>query len=385
MKKWPGAFSCEHVAAFNATCGILCEWVNRVMYEGTGRSWLHPDAGLIEAVQPKHMSELASFVRPPVMVAAVVGNVHLVLGEDPSWAKAKQQLRKPTEFIERLRYLNQDSVDQDKLDALQYSFDHCPESFDPDGVAHVNKTTGILCAWVNDVAKRAGWERPPVMQKGIDFLRRSRQKYVAGQKLEEEEVLRKKRNMRQNMLNEGCRPVDLNSPGASPTPSRIGGLSSPRTTNDRRTGPEPIVNRPKWGFRAEEGKKEKRLPTTTARNSSPTGSLRTPGRSASAAPAAGSRPASGRHAGGMTAMEKAGRTEAASREGTRSGSPSGASGSESPPSSPRSLSPGGPGKNQQQAPPERGQRPPSPGRSRPQESFGASGPPRKLPQKQAAA
>eukprot|EP00928_Gymnodinium_smaydae_P010489 TRINITY_DN13961_c1_g4_i2.p1 TRINITY_DN13961_c1_g4~~TRINITY_DN13961_c1_g4_i2.p1 ORF type:complete len:1619 (-),score=369.43 TRINITY_DN13961_c1_g4_i2:128-4984(-) len=162
MRKSPGAFSPEHVSAIDATCGKLASWVNGACYAASSRSWLHPDAVLLDDVEPRHIAEICSFARPPVLVGAVLAHVHLLLGLDTRWTTVQQSTRKAREFIEQLLYFQQEQVTEETLKVLHLVFRSFPEAFAPDEVASVNWTCGVLCTWVNAICRRAGVKMPEV-------------------------------------------------------------------------------------------------------------------------------------------------------------------------------------------------------------------------------
>jgi len=246
----------EHVASLHDVCGILCEWLLRVCYDATARSYLHEEAWILDKLCLKSLAELRSFTRPPLLVEVVLGNVQTILGLDPSWPGVRQSLQRGREYMERMRYFQQERLTADMLRTLHRSFRVCPDAFEPELVAEANKTCSQLCRWVNGVCQRAGVQRPQGFGRisaQADFLKRSRLRYVERHKVEQQEMqaqaqkfdLMHREGWRETQEPRSLSPSGGRSPTSDSSPRRglmsRGQRSPPTTSSFSRELPKQVL------------------------------------------------------------------------------------------------------------------------------------------------
>lgn len=156
LKKCPAAFSPDVVATISSACACLCRWVNVMCWRAGEQSWFHADVELLKDIDKETISCLASFARPPPMVAEVMGNVHFLLGLDDQWQQIQTNLKAPSAFMQRLQYFDQTTLTEATLEAMKQRQALYPHSFCPDVVTGVNASCALFSKWVNAVCLRAG-------------------------------------------------------------------------------------------------------------------------------------------------------------------------------------------------------------------------------------
>lgn len=158
LKKSPGAFSPDVVQTISITCAALCRWVNVMCWRAGEQSWFHPDVQLLEELDKETISHIASYIRPPVIVAAVLGNVCCLLGLQDSWPRIQKHLKASGAFLQKLQYFEQSTIKGPVVEAIKQRQALYPHSFTPEVVMPVNATCAVLCKWVNAVCMRAGMD-----------------------------------------------------------------------------------------------------------------------------------------------------------------------------------------------------------------------------------
>lgn len=93
----------------------------------------------------------------PKLVAFVLGNVHCILGLDPTWESILESLNAFEDFMQGLRLLDQTSVTELQLDLLRQRHEERPEAFLPDHLTTVSHACSKFASWVNAVCVRAGF------------------------------------------------------------------------------------------------------------------------------------------------------------------------------------------------------------------------------------
>lgn len=123
----------------------------------------HPDALLLSSLSgPAVIATVAGVLRSPPknpeLVAFVLGNVHCLLGLDPTPENVKESLNNFEQFIQKCRSLDQASVIETRLGLLRQRQEERPESFMPDRLSQVSHACAKFAMWVKAVCVRAGWQ-----------------------------------------------------------------------------------------------------------------------------------------------------------------------------------------------------------------------------------
>jgi len=140
----------------------------------------HPDAHMIATLEdPSVMATVAGILqnRPkePETVAFVLGNVHCLLGLDPSWHNVLFSLKSFPQFLQQIKSLDQGNVTPAIIETLRKRRRERPDTFDPVVLDGVNHACGIFAKWINAVCNRAGFESAvaAVVQTPFSTLRRT--------------------------------------------------------------------------------------------------------------------------------------------------------------------------------------------------------------------
>lgn len=120
----------------------------------------HPDAHLLSSLEgPAVMATVAGVLRAPPknpeLVFYVLGNVHIILGRDPTRPTVLESLGSFEQFLQMLQYIDQDSIAQIQLDLIQRRQKARPEAFRPSHLAQVSHACAKFAQWVNAVCSRA--------------------------------------------------------------------------------------------------------------------------------------------------------------------------------------------------------------------------------------
>merc|ERR1712232_1398248 len=106
---------------------------------------------------------LANFISPRSSVQpqtkvlfGVLANVHCLLGLDESQESIKRSLQSMGTFLLRMRYLDQTSISNERVQLLYRRFDENPAMFHPEVIGPLNNAAAVLCTWTNAVCARAG-------------------------------------------------------------------------------------------------------------------------------------------------------------------------------------------------------------------------------------
>jgi hypothetical protein len=121
----------------------------------------HPDAYLLATLEgPAVLTTVAGMLRAPHknpdLVAYVLGNCHCLLGLDPAWESVLVSLDSFEQFMQKLRFLEQSSISQARLDLLQRRRKERSESFDPDYLKQVSHACAQFANFLSAVCARAG-------------------------------------------------------------------------------------------------------------------------------------------------------------------------------------------------------------------------------------
>lgn len=156
VNRHPGAFNPETVEPISSACAVLSRWINVVCERVERQGQLHEDVASLLSLKKEAVTELRSFSRPPVLVAAVLGNVQCLLGLGEDWKNVKANIRSPAAFLHQLHYFVQASITPPMLQRMRRRRHMCPDSFKPDALTSVSNTCAVLCQWVIAVCQRAG-------------------------------------------------------------------------------------------------------------------------------------------------------------------------------------------------------------------------------------
>jgi hypothetical protein len=162
LKKCPAAFNPDVVQNNSSACSAFCRWVNVMCWRAGEQNWFHADVEMLKDLDKESLSCLASFARPPTLVAAVLGNVQCLLGLDDDWPRIQSQLKSPSAFLQRLQYFDQTAVNGAIREAMRLRQKLHPHSFRPETVMTVSAPCALLSKWVNSVCLRAGLDTSKV-------------------------------------------------------------------------------------------------------------------------------------------------------------------------------------------------------------------------------
>jgi hypothetical protein len=155
-KKHPGAFRPETVEPISFSCAVLSQWVNAVCEHAEQQEQVREDVRDLLSLKKNAFIELRGFSRPPMLVAAVLGNVHCLLGLAEDWISVRANLRSTSNFLEQLRHFDQATMNAPMLQKIRKRLRDYPDSFKPSALTSVNTTCTILCNWVCAMLSRAG-------------------------------------------------------------------------------------------------------------------------------------------------------------------------------------------------------------------------------------
>ena len=101
----------------------------------------------VAALEAKDVVEMGSFNTPHEKVALVVEPIMMLMGQKKDWKTAQQQMKKSTQFLDKLKNFDVASIDEKKIQKIRKEYLSKPD-FNPAAVTKVSSAAGALATWI---------------------------------------------------------------------------------------------------------------------------------------------------------------------------------------------------------------------------------------------